>query len=192
MHNFLSRFRRGTSSATVTDDHKKSKSNRKGSEANAPGANTINPTETYQILNQKNVLPSTSKASVKATIPNQSKNQQFTITLPLSGKKPSLKDKKKRDSITEKVAIQPAVISGEDTHNANKKLNVFGMIIDPIYDGDAKTNDDFNSSYFQIFDPEPAPAETNTSNQITVKKKLYSCLIFRHFLVDFAICKITI
>jgi len=146
MHNFLSRFRRGTSSATVTDDHKKSKSNRKGSDANAPGPNTNTPTETYNILNQKNVLPSTSKTSVKATIPNQSKNQQFTI-------------------------IQPAVISGEDTHNANKKLNVFGMIIDPIYDGDAKTNDEFNSSYFQIFDPEPAPAETNTSNQITVKKK---------------------
>ncbi len=164
MHNFLSRFRRGSSSATVTEDHKKSKSNKKNSDSNPPGSSSNISAETYQSLNQKNVQPSTSKSLVKTTIPNQSKNQQITISLPVSGKKPSLKDKKKHDNITEKTAV----VQQPTTSNEDKKLNVFGMIIDPIYDGDALNNSDLISNNFQIFDPEPAPAETNTSNHTTV------------------------
>lgn len=158
MHNFLSRFKRGSSSGSsgAVTDEKKNKSSNKSSHAQTSG----NPSGTYQKYQTEPVQsPSNTKKQVKESNPNQ----ELSSSLPSTSKNRDSISGKKNENVLEQT--DPSLPKVENTN-----LNVFGMIIEPSRDEDDNKSENPNdkSLILQIFDPEPAPAETNTSNQTTV------------------------
>jgi hypothetical protein len=155
MHSFFSKFRR-SSSANVTNE-KKSKSNSKDD-------NQLNPTSVVY-HNQKQISENRqgSNKAVKPTLPVQSKAQQFSISI----SKSSHKRKDSKSSITKQPVEENSpnfTNNNVNTRNKEKDLDIFGIIVDPINTAEPLAK----ASIIQIFDPEPAPEEADTTNQTTV------------------------
>lgn len=172
MHSFFNKFRRSSSANVTQKPHSKSN----GHKDNVKD-NQLDPTSVV-CHNQKPISENRqgSNKAPKPSIPNQSKNQQFSISLQKDKSSYKRKDSRTSSSKQQQQEQEEEVSTAVTNSNAAGKsgdsdLNIFGIIIDPVDAGEPENTDKAGVSFIQIFDPEPAPEEADTTNQITVRIK---------------------
>ena len=178
MNNFLNKFRRGSHSSTVDEKKGQNSKHPKNTPINIESYKNLHPKEASiaGTASASNIQASTSGRkhlpfqnaattfkSIKTnpTIPNQSKHNHFSISL-----SPKEKSSLKKNETSDKNAKNKP-----NNEQDKDDLNVLGLIIDPA------NTQEIDDSSIQIFDPEPAPEETDTCEQITVInifQKLYN------------------